>query len=229
MPATTPPSTPLQVREYQRKAQRCVRLAANSVNRGRDCWEDAAKNGREHITDFTNALLEERSFASAELGALADIPRLTDAVQRKLTMRRRASLLMAAQEMEQLISSADCLRSACQSAHELIDAPETAQPMVAGVPVFHSLSLSTLGSLLDEMAAMHEAEVTVKQQILEALREAEGEYLTQKRKGSTKKVNLDLLRTTLNVYIASWMLEPELDESRLAEIMGIIQEEMKGF
>jgi len=60
MPATTPPSTPLQVREYQRKAQRCVRLAANSVNRGRDCWEDAAKNGREHITDFTNALLEER-------------------------------------------------------------------------------------------------------------------------------------------------------------------------
>mmetsp|Transcript_23095 Transcript_23095/g.58025 ORF Transcript_23095/g.58025 Transcript_23095/m.58025 type:complete len:224 (-) Transcript_23095:306-977(-) len=221
-------STPHEVREYQRKAQRCIRLAVNTLNRGRDAWEEASKSGRGHVTDCINAVIEDSAFPTAKLGALAKVPQLLDAVHRKLLLRRKASLVMADQELEQLVAAEQTIQSAAASIHELAASMGEGSPLVHGAAVFHSLPLSTYGALFDEIAAMHSAELGVKRQIIGAVAEEAGE---QKQRGQAggKPQPLELLRTTLNVYVATWLLEPEIEDERLEEIRAIVMEEMRGF
>jgi len=33
----------------------------------------------------------------------------------------------------------------------------------------------------------------------------------------------------MQTYLATWLLEPELDQSRLSELLAMIEDEMKGF
>ena len=234
--------TPLKTREYQQQAQRCVRLAVNTLNRGRDQWEEASSRGRSALTELSNAALEESGLASCELGALSSIPGLLDAAKGKLKRLQDARLRELEGETEALRNAAATVASAAASISELISEKEeddAARDLPRSKAVFHSLPLVGYEVLFREIADKYEAEIAVKDAIVadlcERLRGADDlpvELAENPREPEPVEVadGSPLLRVALQVCVATWMLEAELDLSRVEEIVvSIVQEEMRGF
>jgi len=149
MSAATSPAgaTPLQAREYQRQAQRCVRLALNAVNKGSDQWKAASTSGRSAASALVNAILEERDLPNRQLGSFQSVPGIVAAALLKLKDAQQGHYTDLCKESASLRAALEMVRSAADSVQQLLleHAGAPGNP-THSTSVFHCLPLTTLGT-----------------------------------------------------------------------------------
>mmetsp|Transcript_5761 Transcript_5761/g.16181 ORF Transcript_5761/g.16181 Transcript_5761/m.16181 type:complete len:220 (-) Transcript_5761:461-1120(-) len=205
MSAATSPAgaTPLQAREYQRQAQRCVRLALNAVNKGSDQWKAASTSGRSAASALVNAILEERDLPNRQLGSFQSVPGIVAAALLKLKDAQQGHYTDLCKESASLRAALEMVRSAADSVQQLLleHAGAPGNP-THSTSVFHCLPLTTLGNLFGSAVQMMEAEITVKETVVCGLRDAmSGESDSQKSQRDRMKPNgCGSLRAVLQVH-----------------------------
>lgn len=133
----------------------------------------ALADGMSAAKALSNAALTQLHLPALPLGPLADVPNLRSAAQAKLLQQQAAALAQLAACLDRLREAAAGLASAAGGLQQLL-ASEAERPLLMERPVFASLPLRLLGSMLDEVAAMHQAELAVKAALLAGFEQIAG-------------------------------------------------------
>ncbi|KAG1675276.1 hypothetical protein FOA52_016308 [Chlamydomonas sp. UWO 241] len=189
-----PPPTMLQRREWQRGAQRAVRLALTAT---RSAWTDfqaASDAGHKALTELADALLLLVTLPGLPLGALADVPGILQAAGGKLALRHAGALAT----LQDSVAATEVAASAVEGAAASVSAVAFAAPgsdCGAGVggggtgaagqllafggavgggwrcaePVFATIAAPLAAELLHEVSAMLTREAQLRASIVDAL------------------------------------------------------------
>lgn len=221
-------ATPSSVRLWKHGVQRRVVAALNGVANARVRWDKGVAEGKAAGAAMTNACLTSGVLSECDLGVLADCPNILESATVKLAGRMRKGVLAlraAHEQLELVLAAMDFALDGFSE--EFVPTSLVGTPESAGVhraasrgPVFNCLSVSTLEALACEMVQMFRAEVEVKRRVV-----AEAARLLLEDEADDARDHTEL-RARLEVCLATWMLEPEIDTRRLDEILWLLDEEM---
>lgn len=107
------PLTPLQLRQWQREAQRNIRLATTAFKAGRTKAQDATDTGTAAATQLTNSLLTAEYFPSTQLPEfLKAIQGLQAAAVSKLRRQQQQHLRELAEAVQQVAAAVHTMEQA---------------------------------------------------------------------------------------------------------------------
>lgn len=116
-PSTTPSLTPLQLRQWQRAAQRSVRLALTAFKAGRSKVQQATDDGTTAATQLTNSMLTARYIPAMQLPqALKGVDgTLQAAAVAKLGRRQQQHLQELQQAVQQVAAAVASMEAALEA------------------------------------------------------------------------------------------------------------------
>lgn len=236
------PLTPLQLRQWQRAAQRSVRLALTAFKAGRTKAQEASDQGTAAATRLTNALLTAQHMPSMPLPeALEAIPGLKAAAVSKLAWQQQTHLQELSAAVQQVAAAVGAMKVALADVQAQLSQQQQEQgqepggsPMPAGaaaqcsrVPVFHALTLPEAAGCLRRVLDMHQQDLRLKRQVLADfadVAEAAG------GSGQIRQQAADAaLRKRLTVLITCWMTNPHVDDDEAIQLLQVLTDEMTGF
>mmetsp|Transcript_24861 Transcript_24861/g.47166 ORF Transcript_24861/g.47166 Transcript_24861/m.47166 type:complete len:245 (+) Transcript_24861:92-826(+) len=236
--------SPADVRQWRKLAQQRVRSSLNGVANARVQWQMAHGEGRAAAKEIANTHLSIRYLKSSDLGDLSDLPHLLSCATRKLQAQQSNGLALLAGAHKMLVDATSSMQAALAEGFEMessltwnhecnagsansstaINNDKAAGEKVYRVPLFSCLSLASIESLAAEILNMYHAELKVKRQIvldMEELVNAKGDTLVDPT-GSP----IDI-QQRMEVCVTTWMIEPQINTSRLDEIMLLLEDDMK--
>lgn len=237
------PLTPLQLRQWQRAAQRSVRLALTAFKAGRTKAQEASDQGTAAAMRLTNALLTAQHMPSMPLPeALEAIPGLKAAAVSKLARQQQTHLQELSAAVQQVAAAVSAMEVALADVQAQLGqqqqqeqepggqhspTPAGAAAQCSRVPVFHALTLPEAAGCLRRLLDMHQQDLRLKRQVLADfadVAEAAG------GSGQTKQQAADAaLRNRLTVLISCWMTNPHVDDDEAVQLLQVLTDEMTGF
>lgn len=126
--APAPALTPLQLRQWQRGAQRSVRLALTAFKAGRTQLQEATEQGTAAATQLTNALLTAQYVPAMQLPeALQSVQGLKPAAVRKLGRRQQQHLQALSVAVQQAAAAVTAMEGALAGARVQLGDCDAAQ------------------------------------------------------------------------------------------------------
>ncbi|XP_020572935.1 uncharacterized protein LOC110019562 [Phalaenopsis equestris] len=170
-------------RLWRPEAQRNVRNQWSKLLSSKNQWESAALEGRLHATELVNAFLNRRYLPEMNLGALKEIQGIREKACKKLAHKQdlcRSKLLSSYKDMVIAVNnlgkascSMRCYLKGSASNQILKYSDHQEDPNDSGdgggVPVFFSLSMSTLEDLARELVNYFMRELSLKRFLVIAL------------------------------------------------------------
>lgn len=182
--------------------------------------QKAVTDGKGHATSITNSILSQTHVPSLKLGVLASIPNIDQAAINKLLERQLASFSLLQQCLDRLESSIEFLSAAVASVSSLLEeTPDNIQTM----PVFSAtLTLEMTAKLLEDIERMYTAELEAKRAVIVGF---DGCIEICRQQPEELSRQLDRFKSSLQVYITSWMLNACIDDERVESSMKLISKE----
>jgi hypothetical protein len=240
-----PPLTPLQVRQWQRAAQRSVRLALTAFKAGRTKAQEASDQGTAAATRLTNALLTAQHMPSMPLPeALQAVAGLKAAAVSKLARQQQAHLQELSAAVQQVADAVSAMEAALadvqaqlgqqqQQEHEPggqhSPAPAQADAQCSRVPVFHALTLTQTAGCLRRVLDMHQQDLGLKRQVLADFADVVEAAAAAAGGSSSQADGAAQLRKRLTVLITCWMTNPHVDDEEAGQLLQVLTDEMTGF
>ncbi|KAK3265651.1 hypothetical protein CYMTET_25682 [Cymbomonas tetramitiformis] len=239
-------STPVALRNWRTAAQRQVSATLRAQKTALEDWQAASTEGRQAATEVVNAFLNLGLVEGGlDLGVLSALPNVQECAVLKLRLQQRRALERVVKATKQLEASYGSFSKAVEALElPIIDqtSPSPSRPSSPmtsvhepAAPVYNCLNIGTLRGLFRELLEMYHAELRTKTRLTEEFvclvhsekysRNANTAKDTA-QKGKEAKSGADL-RGVLETYLATWLLEPRIDNSRLVEIKSLIEKEMK--
>lgn len=130
--------------------------------------------GKAAATALTNAALTQLHLPALPLGLLGDVPGLRPAALAKLRQQQNEALATLSACLGRLEEAVAGLAAAADSLHQLAER-DAAAPVLAEAPVFASLPLHLVATMLAEVHTQHQAELGVKAAVLRGCQQVVGE------------------------------------------------------
>lgn len=130
--------------------------------------------GKAAATALTNAALTQLHLPALPLGLLGDVPGLRPAALAKLRQQQDEALATLSACLGRLEEAVAGLAAAADSLRQLAER-DAAAPMLAEAPVFASLPLHLVATMLAEVHTQHQAELGVKAAVLRGCQQVVGE------------------------------------------------------
>jgi hypothetical protein len=231
MASASPTPTPLEQRQWRRKAQRALRLALTAVKEARTRYEDGSAAGMQAATALSNSLLTQQYLPSMPLGALRDLPGLQQAAAAKLGGRQQAALQQLQGALRDLQAAvADMAAAVDDVRRKGADGCEPGEAFRRAQPLFNCISLPTALGMLQELHAAFSRDCRLKQQLAEAMGAAAAEAgASRGGAGARAGAADDEAKGRLTVYLSAWLSKPSMDEGRVEHLLLVLTDDMAGF
>jgi len=240
-----------QGRLWRTAAQRCVRAAFTTMTTHRARWDKASDAGLGAATALVNALLSSFFVDTMALGALAQLPGLKERARDKWGLEMDCALQQlwaALGDLEGACLSLEAAAGTLATAHfpTVGASPTPASPLPAmgldeaeqAVAVFSAFPLAAFRRMAARIVQMYRRELAAKRVVVLALaaaREGGHKVVAVDGEGEGEGARFELAedsgaprpsRETLQAYLATWLLSPELDEGQVEEVMAHVNAEI---
>uniref|UniRef100_A0A383W1F6 Uncharacterized protein n=1 Tax=Tetradesmus obliquus TaxID=3088 RepID=A0A383W1F6_TETOB len=249
------PPTPLEQRQWQRLAQRAVRLAVTAFKDGCTRCADASARGTAEATQLTNSLLSQRYMPDLKLPeALQQVAGLQVAAAAKLHRQQLQHLQQLGELLDEMQAAVQDMQAALEGVTSQLS---EGAPWQHSLPIFHCLALPEGAALLQQLLQMHSQELAVQQGMLQSfsgLVQEAGSCLQERStaaqpnsralsgsSSSTSKAgsigagrragvrSVEDCRRLLTAGITTWMVRPCIDEGCSEQLLQLLTDEMAGF
>lgn len=243
--ARPPPLTPLEVRQWQRAAQRSVRLALTAFKAGRTKAQEASDQGTAAATRLTNALLTAQHMPSMPLPeALQAVVGLKAAAVSKLSRQQQAHLQELSAAVQQVAEAVSAMEAALADVQAQLGqqqdeqapggqdspTPATADAQCSRVPVFHALTLPHTAGCLRRVLHMHQQDLGLKRQVVADFADVVEAAAAAAGGGSGGQADdAAQLRMRMTVLITCWTTNPYVNDEEAGQLLQVLTDEMTGF
>lgn len=236
----------VQQRSELQNRRSVLRRAYTALKEVLAAWQQVVLDGRTALECFANNTLKAIYFQHYNLGPLAATLGLQDAANRKYQA-------LIYQSLEKVVESVDAMRQYCQEMAAAVEAVADSGKLAVStkhLATFKCLTQSAAAMLLETIVEMHQDQLKVCNNIMEALdstasrvvksmRSSESQARKHNTHGkptihSSAGSKLEVLNAAhgqencFQAMLATWMLQTKIEDSQVQSTLELIREDMKG-
>jgi hypothetical protein len=209
--------TPLEQRQWRKDSQRSVRLALLGVRDARKMFIESSSAGYKEATELGNNLLLQQYLRNMQMGVLRGVPNIRGAAAEKLAIQQRRASEQLHAALRTLDGSVQSLRASLKDITAKYHASSSWQQQL---PVFSTLTIGQILSILQDVQRMYDAELEVKKSLVRGLDDAVMRTIMGKQ---------EEMKPMITMYLTTWVSSPKLNEDLVEQRLGVLAEDMAGF